>query len=304
MEYEISAAAMRSGIDIHNMHFVVPNPKTDRDNLSQFRNWRSLLLGKNFVKDSDVCGDMILQPDGTYHVSAFRACISILRYSDKRDVLVEKIVYYGIVLLSFLNASIPIILIQDSKHMSIFAILFYISSTIINLIFCPIILSFLNIAVYDAVRGKRAFRYIAKMLRTTDFEPDKRIVRIGPTVTKVADIHHSRREADSIHRFIGKVTSRRGTSLSTSVSTKESESLSGNRKRVDSRMLDPHRDDVGFIYVSENDFAYAPRVHIKHDSNILVWTYSRLMLQNFGHRFLFRLDVFVGTVPIRRNTDL
>jgi hypothetical protein len=52
-------------------------------------------------------------------------------------------------------------------------------------------------------------------------------------------------------------------------------------------------DFVGMMQ-SEQDASHLPRISTRFESNIVTWAYCRLMLQHFGYRFRFRLDVFIG----------
>ena len=47
-------------------------------------------------------------------------------------------------------------------------------------------------------------------------------------------------------------------------------------------------------HYSDNDEAAIPRISTAYEGNIVAWTYTRVLLQNFGDRFRFRLSIFVG----------
>ena len=49
LEFEMAGAAMRCGIDVVNLNFTISNPARHEDALSQYRNWKGLLLGKSDI---------------------------------------------------------------------------------------------------------------------------------------------------------------------------------------------------------------------------------------------------------------
>ena len=59
-----------------------------------------------------------------------------------------------------------------------------------------------------------------------------------------------------------------------------------------------------YILYSDNDEAAIPRISTAYESNIVAWTYTRILLQNFGDRFRFRLNMFVGQLLLIYYYDL
>jgi hypothetical protein len=142
------------------------------------------------------------------------------------------------------------------------------------------------VVIYDVIRGRKGFHYIRRMMRLTDFEYDKRVIRLGRLPMREIDKFHSQKERDNINRYIKHVTSSKSDGESKRSSTK-------SRNKAHST-AEFHTDEIGLIHVKEEDFAHIPRISVKYESNVMVWAYTRLMLQNFGDRFRFRLDVFIG----------
>ncbi len=51
---------------------------------------------------------------------------------------------------------------------------------------------------------------------------------------------------------------------------------------------------IGERFAEHEDDAAFPRISFDHSENVVAWTYSRLVVQNFGERFRFRIDMYVG----------
>ncbi len=67
-------------------------------------------------------------------------------------------------------------------------------------------------------------------------------------------------------------------------------------------MTDLDNDDglgkTGERTAEQNSLAEMPRLDFFYVENILAWTYCRLVFQNFGDRYRFRMDVYVGKAVI------
>ena len=107
--FELSAAAIRCGVDISTLNFIIPNPSKTKDRMSQFRNWKALLLGKTTVSDSDECPNLRLQVDGTYLVSVFHTCEGLLKYSESKHGSFVKSITRLSIFLSVCTVIIPIL---------------------------------------------------------------------------------------------------------------------------------------------------------------------------------------------------
>ncbi len=51
---------------------------------------------------------------------------------------------------------------------------------------------------------------------------------------------------------------------------------------------------IGEQIAADCKYSITPRLSFHHPQNVIAWTYVRLIIQNFGERFRFRLDSYVG----------
>jgi hypothetical protein len=58
--------------------------------------------------------------------------------------------------------------------------------------------------------------------------------------------------------------------------------------------VDSLLDHIGERIAEENGVPVVPRLSFQDVHNITSWTYARLILQNFGERYRFRMDLYVG----------
>jgi hypothetical protein len=182
--------------------------------------------------------------------------------------------------------------------------------------------------IHDAIRGRRAFVLLRRLLRVTDLEHDRRIVSLLQQPRKDSiDYHHSSKERDAVNAVLIEISNPRDpdliisgedvtacdieslqSPLSSSSSSYSIMSTSSPRplhKRASTRAMrkvplaafaDANATVFGSMVTEAKGFAHLPRIDARSDSNIVTWTYCRVMLQSFGDRFRFRLDVFVGIV--------
>jgi hypothetical protein len=55
---------------------------------------------------------------------------------------------------------------------------------------------------------------------------------------------------------------------------------------------------IGEQIATDSHTAITPRISFQHPQNAMCWAYTRLIVQNFGERFRFRLDTYVGAFPV------
>jgi hypothetical protein len=60
------------------------------------------------------------------------------------------------------------------------------------------------------------------------------------------------------------------------------------------RSADDGLSNAGERLAEDNLPAEVPRLDMDYIENILAWTYCRLAMQNFGDRYRFRTDIYVG----------
>ena len=170
--FELSSAAIRCGVDISTLDFIIPNPKSSKDKMSQFRNWKALLLGKSTVSDSDECPHLRLQADGTYLVSVFHTCEGLLKYSEAKHGGFVKTITKLAFMIALLNVILTFVaLLYESDKLSNTAldITFYVSMAITLGVYTYLIYHFMVVTIYDILRQRHIFIEIRQMLRISDF---------------------------------------------------------------------------------------------------------------------------------------
>ena len=378
--------------------------------------------------------------DGSYTVSVFSTCLKLVNFTEH---IKSNVLYYSnylVLVFAFTNAIIPFLMLTRSSgsgHALIpndgWAIAFYVSSTLLNVMYGSIIFNFMLITIYDATRQQKLFASLREMVRISDFYVNKRS-KVGPLDPQMqhlkqkekvlryrADIrenfaalqrspsnrmHYSqgrprpgsvgpsspakllytnqqaisvsqkgdpqtqytlavpgpteRQEcvdaegspnpsmklgipSSDLHSSTGPYSSKNSAGRATqsltvgypptaSESTPRVGSPLQRKASVELRLEDYPADDdslygsslkyfegkvsrvteidgsggsgksleddlervLGRVQVKEDEYINLPRLNMKHDSNVVAWTYARMMLQYFGDRFRFRLDIFVG----------
>ena len=183
VEFEMSAASMRCGVDIIYLNFYIQNPSNSEDSMSQFRNWKALLLGKERVTDDEICEDLVECEDGSYHVPVFTVCLALLRYCETLKGGILQYSTYIEIILVLINIAIPFILLPFQKHGHYigdpWTIVFYVTSTIVNIIYSTVIYNFMTICVYDVIRQRNFFTTLRAMIRITDLCHETKHITTG-----------------------------------------------------------------------------------------------------------------------------
>lgn len=71
--------------------------------------------------------------------------------------------------------------------------------------------------------------------------------------------------------------------------------MSARNASVSSRELKLRFAEFGVKSMKEGDGSHIPQISFKCSENIIGWTYARLVVQNFGERFRYRVDTYTGT---------
>lgn len=71
--------------------------------------------------------------------------------------------------------------------------------------------------------------------------------------------------------------------------------ISARNASVSSRELKLRFAEFGVKSMKEGDGSHIPQISFKSSENIIGWTYARLVVQNFGERFRYRVDTYTGT---------
>ena len=144
------------------------------------------MLGKSKVTDEEPCEHMIQMYDGSYTVSVFSTCLKLVNFTEH---IKSNVLYYSnylVLVFAFTNAIIPFLMLTRSSgsgHALIpndgWVIAFYVSSTLLNVMYGSIIFNFMLITIYDATRQQKLFASLREMVRISDFYVNKRS-KVGP----------------------------------------------------------------------------------------------------------------------------
>jgi hypothetical protein len=159
----------------------------------------------------------------------------------------------------------------------------------------------------DTLRQLSIFRDLSKLIRVTD-------LGLGSDYDSEPLLSASGKQNDKLEMATAKQNIRSILALNRTSSRKKNEhhdklyQKKGNSIIMDENMIDESTLNVenvfkavddGFTSAGErlaknNSFSEIPRLDLDYIENIISWTYARLIFQNFGDRYRFRIDIYVG----------
>jgi hypothetical protein len=299
LRFELSAASARTGARINDIEFFIENPHNDASALNQCRAWNAFLRGHDVIDyNSAPCSQLQLQPDGNYALSVYDFCEALAGKSIRTKPETELWSGRFTDFFNILNLSIPLILMackydsaRDSSGGKAWLAFFYISSTMLNFFYAKLFYILLNIAVVDVFRQWTIMSDLNTMIRMTDLSLYAELSSSHRLVTKeqqrtvdlrmeeILSIKPSRKNKKTLHSECLKdetapAAGKPGTPAPTGAAAKRA-SVLGER-----------------IY-KDNEAHLLPRICFNRTQNIVAWTHARLVMQNFGERFHFRLSLYV-----------
>lgn len=176
LEFEIGAAAIRVGSKLSDIFFSLPNPQKSISNRSQHSYWHAFLRGREFVDFGITDTDGLEKTtDGRYRVSVFSMITALVRRCDSRN-FGESFCFYVIYFFCFLNIIIPLLILAASVHHQhashdvnyVWVIVFYTSSTLINITYGPVVYNVLYVAIFDVLRQLQMVDELTAMIRISD----------------------------------------------------------------------------------------------------------------------------------------
>jgi hypothetical protein len=323
VRFELAAASARIGARINEIDILIENPASSASAQNQLRAWNAFMRGHDVIDfNSQPCKQLRRRADGSYALSVYDFCEGLLLHSTKADVGKE---IFGWVseLFNWINLAIPFLLMLYYRDeatdrdivVQFWMVVFYIWSTLLNLFYAKIFFVLLYVAVVDVLRQKSMFNDLNNMIRLTDImvtaelstgaksisAEEKRhsemrvaeILSIKPSVA--ADVSKYTRfvfevhDRDSIASTAGdgradESASKRTSSPPPTSTAAETPSLDSNAKRT---------SVLGERIYKDNEYHMLPRISFDESHNIVAWTHARLVMQNFGERFHFRLELYV-----------
>eukprot|EP01033_Poteriospumella_lacustris_P007799 gene7799-5610_t len=136
LEFEIGAAAIRVGSKLSDIFFSLPNPQKSTSSRSQHSYWHAFLRGREFVDFSIADTDGLEKTaDGRYRVSVFNVITALASHDDVNYVWV---------------------------------MVFYTSSTFINMTCGPVVYNVLYVSIFDVLRQLQMVDELTAMIRISD----------------------------------------------------------------------------------------------------------------------------------------
>ena len=180
VRFELAAASAKLGARIDEIDIIIENPNNSITAMNQLRAWNAFLRGHDIIDYNSIpCLQLRKHQNGYYLLSVYDYCESLLIHSAKTTKEMSFFDFYTDIF-GFLHVSIPYTLFilnpNSFNHINnqniIWVIIFFISSTILNMIYTRVFFILLNIAVIDVIRQKSIFINLNNMIRLTDIMLD------------------------------------------------------------------------------------------------------------------------------------
>lgn len=272
--FELSAAAASLGCQSNSLHCIVDDPGSSVGAMNNYLRWNSLLLGESTVRLAALKSSALKRrDDGTYEVSVFDAAFALCRRA-WRNKCPRSYRLLGKVAM-VLHIVIPFVLLgihydpECSPLDKLFLAGYYLCSTRLLYIYVPLYYEIFCFVLTDTQRRDDLQRMLSSMVRLNEIGSYDDIF-CGPAVT-LQQLKHAAHMKDML--------------LKLCKSTAE-----GNRDSGGSPL-----EERGAVELPLTDGQHVclPRLSLKHSSNLIAWTHTRLMFQSLGWRWLGRLNIIV-----------
>lgn len=330
VHFELAAASARIGARINDITICIANPDNSIGALNQLRAWNAFLRGHDVIDYNSVpCKQLVRMPDGNYRLSVYDLCEGLVLKAWKFGNERSPVAQWSIQIFNTANLVLPLILIfcyfdPSYDPVKIFwMMVFYISSTVINYAYAQTFYGLLYIAIVDVYRQLSMMRDLNCMMRLTDLMVHSELT-VHRGISEVEEERTERRVAEIISiRSAGahvpvqyedpdddqpdvfapaapaaansKQRNGQDHHSTESTYTADIEQGSGcggdaisNRARAKSEGC-----VIGERIYRDNEAHWLPRINFDASHNIVAWTHARLVIQNFGERFHFRLELYV-----------
>ena len=330
VQFEIAAAAARTGLLLNQLKYHISVEVEKRNCINnQIPNW------KNFTKVHNCMSEhMSSRDDFTVSVSGCCYCLLTKAYVKAGT---DNNVQIGCFVIVVIQCLIPFLLKDQQIYKSNVAIMFYITSTFINLMYYTLILRFLTATMFHCIRKSIVAKNLGSMIRVFDTcfttnlmtcrEEGNAIVTsidkkdppdilktnsrfsdhllggldLGELNYQLNSLHHKRRK-NTTTDAAGRVSNSRTPSLagvanplrySDNLPRASSESVLGSSDDLENRMS----GNANTRHI-QREGVTIPRVSFHCSQNVYAWLNTRLMMQNYGLRFRFRVDSYVGFITL------
>ena len=271
--FELSAAAASLGCQSNSLHYIIEDPGSSVGAMNNYLRWNSLLLGESTVRLAALKSSALKRrDDGTYEVSVFDAAFALCRRAWRNECprsyrLLGKVAMV-------LHIVIPFVLLgihydSDCSPLDkLFLTGYYLCSTRLLYIYVPLYYEIFCFVLTDTQRRDDLQRMLSSMVRLNEIGSYDEICDGPVTLQQLKHAAHMKE-----------------TLLKLCTITAE-----GNRDSGGSPL-----EERGAVELPMADGQHVclPRLSLKHSSNLIAWTHTRLMFQSLGWRWLGRLNIIV-----------
>ncbi len=170
--FELGAASARIGIKINELYlYICDSTESSISAESQFRYWNAFLRGHDTIDwDSKPAPEIKTLPSGRVGVSVYNICMALILRAAAKDSHPFYINFFltAIVGLIIAISFVPLVSNWSSINSKAIAVIFQITSVIINAQFGYVFFSLLYLAIIDIKRQKRMVEMLHCMIRSTD----------------------------------------------------------------------------------------------------------------------------------------
>lgn len=290
IEYEVLMSAASLGIDIHQGYFIVSSPESNNLAATQLLRWQTLLASADPMSRASQC---VRQEDGSFRVPLQAFCAAVVHYCNLRFTKTANVI---ILVISSLHAAIPLMACdQPFGHYCYAGRTAIALSVVLNFIYYYILLSFIHSAFMALVRRCRFVTVMNSMLRLVDADLNVKF-RVGSTA-----LDNYPPEVQHIEPHMVQSILRRNAKYNPPDIDNSNSSHSGNGIDLEKKLVScDHRASHASIFaVADVDIERdVPMICPKYATNIYNWNKCRMILQRFGARIRFRLDIYIGLVAL------
>lgn len=315
LQFEFGAAAARLGCKIRDLCFEIAPPEESSNAHIQFHYWIAFIRSHQFLDfDSPPPEEMKKQDDGSYKVSVYDFCLSMIRYQDQLRLVSKSTAKAFYTVFALVLIAIPLIklcLERDQLNLSPWLFIFVILQAQITYTYSMIIGSFLYLSYLDISRILFTLQTLHSCIRLSEINGFESTVHSYPessdqrglmclknmaknNVNMIMDLNQC--TLDMVPgRSVGqakshKIVDRNLAKSRANESDSKQQMKDYNQRRLQEGGL-PH-DIKGEFHTGE--LSRPPRISLTRPKNVMAWCYARLALIDFGKRFRFRIDVYIG----------
>ncbi len=267
-----------------------------------------------------VAPQMVILSNGDYGVSVYDVCYSIIKRV-KRGPIVQMMIP-GFIVTLILVIIMWYTGIREFPQISSkrLVAMHLVAATVSMMLYGTFFFAFLVVAIFDVYRFYSMVGILHGMIRLTDLMLHRNLVTSNSASAYRKSEHVAKDRQISIMSISRPVIERtciRNKTASPKDFSEEEEAdeeynyeqdvhpitrmsffaASGRflfSRKVNSVSLDPNNDEKKGFDQESKTFAMVPKVDLYFADNATAWIYTRLAIQNFGQRFRFRTDIYIG----------